>query len=30
MEIKQIVDNAEKQKITRYVLEALPDYQLSV
>ncbi|MDE5598069.1 MAG: GNAT family N-acetyltransferase, partial [Lachnospiraceae bacterium] len=26
MEIKQIVDNAEKQKITRYVLEALPDW----
>lgn len=26
MEIKQIVDNVEKQKITRYVLEALPDW----
>ena len=26
MEIKQIVDNAEKQKIARYVLEALPNW----
>ena len=26
MEIKQIIDNAEKQKITRYVLEALPEW----
>lgn len=26
MEIKQVVDNVEKQNITRYVLEALPDW----
>jgi len=26
MEIKQTADNAEKQRITRYVLEALPDW----
>lgn len=26
MDIKQVIDNAEKQNITRYVLEALPDW----